>query len=133
MINSLLIIIHTCMDWYCYYNNRDKASELLFINILDHKLEDIKHIGLRMISSWNISLYSYDFIINYKRAMNHKTWYSYYLLILTRSLVTIWMCIHINERFYIKLFFHTVWSLKKILNLITVNLKSVFQFSEKNV
>lgn len=39
------------MDWYCYYNNKDKASELLFINILDHKLEDIKHIGLRMISS----------------------------------------------------------------------------------
>ena len=42
MINGMLIIILTHIDYYCYYNNGSEASEMLFVGILDYKLEDIK-------------------------------------------------------------------------------------------
>lgn len=42
MINGLLIIIHTLMDLYCYYNNGGKPSEMIFISMLGYKLEDTK-------------------------------------------------------------------------------------------
>lgn len=40
MINGL-IIIHTHIDYY-YYNKGSEASKMLFVGILDYKLEDIK-------------------------------------------------------------------------------------------
>lgn len=45
------------------------------MNILDYKLEDIKTHWIKddRFPHEMVSFYSYDFIINYRRAMNPKT------------------------------------------------------------